>query len=151
MLDCPAATVDGFSETLATVAGVMVSVAVTGVARAVAVIMSVSEATTGIVEIVNVVEDAPAGTVTGPLTVAYFALEDSTTTVPAAGAGPVKVTVPVEVFPPTTEAGESETVAGTGGTMVKLAEDCTTPKLAVTVAGVDTETAPVWIAKVADF
>jgi hypothetical protein len=55
---------------------------------------------------VKVAAVALAGTVTleGTVAAAVLAL-DSDTTAPAAEAGPVKVTVPVEEFPPITEMG----------------------------------------------
>jgi hypothetical protein len=46
-------------------------------------------------------------------------LLDNVTTVPAAGAGPVSVTVPVEVPPPRREAGLRVRDVAAGGVMVK--------------------------------
>src|SRR5262245_25087606 len=68
---------------------------------------------------VNVLEVEPAVTVTlaGTPATVEFALE-RVTTAPPVGAGPVSVTVPVEVAPPLTELGLSvsvESVSGGGG------------------------------------
>ena len=62
--------------------------------------------TTGLVVAVKVALDAPAATVTdaGTWAAAVFELV-KVTTAPPAGAGPLRVTVPVEDAPPTTEAG----------------------------------------------
>jgi hypothetical protein len=43
------------------------------------------------------------------------------TTSPAGPAGPVSVTVPVEVFPPITDAGENERLATPGSVIVRTA------------------------------
>jgi hypothetical protein len=53
----------------------------------------------------NVAEELPAGTVTDAGTEASGLLEDSVTTNPPAGATPRKLTVPVDGFPPATDAG----------------------------------------------
>jgi hypothetical protein len=75
--------------------------------------------------IVNVVDVAPAGTVTFTGTVAAVVLLDaSVTTAPPAGAADVNVTVPVLVTAPNMDDGLSvtvESVAG-GGVTVKLAD-----------------------------
>jgi hypothetical protein len=42
------------------------------------------------------------------------------TTVPADGAGPLRVTAPVEVDPPVTEFGDKETPVRLGGVIVRL-------------------------------
>ena len=61
---------------------------------------------TGEVLIANVAVVLPAVTATLAGTVAAVVLLlDSVTTAPALGAGPVRVTVPVDVFPPRTELG----------------------------------------------
>ena len=60
----------------------------------------------GLVVTVNVAVVAFAGTVTLPGTCAMeVLLLDKVTTAPPAGAGLVRVTVPVEVLPPVTEVG----------------------------------------------
>lgn len=54
----------------------------------------------------NVADVCPASTVTVAGTWATALLVESATTAPPVGAGPVRVTVPVEVAPPVTELGE---------------------------------------------
>ena len=49
-------------------------------------------------------------------------LSDNDTTVPAAGAGPVSTTVPVEVVPPVTLVGARESEVSTGRVTVKVAD-----------------------------
>ena len=62
------------------------------------------------VAMLKVTEVLPAGTVTVPGAVALPMLDVRLTTVPADPAGPVRVTVPTDAVPPTTELGEMETV-----------------------------------------
>lgn len=61
--------------------------------------------TTAVVVTVNVAVVAPAATVTLAGTCADPLLEESATAAPPAGAGPFRVTVPVELLPPTTLVG----------------------------------------------
>ena len=69
---------------------------------------------------VNVAELPPAETVTLAGTLATEGLLlDSATTVPPAGAGPLRVTVPVEELPAFTVEGESVNDDSTGGLMVR--------------------------------
>jgi hypothetical protein len=77
---------------------------------------------TGVVVTVNVAEVAPAATVTlaGTCAAAVLLLE-SMTTAPADGAGPFKVTVPVEAVPPITEVGLSLTELRVVAVTVKVA------------------------------
>ena len=79
---------------------------------------------TGLVVIVNVAVVAPAVTVTlaGTCAAAVLLL-DRVTTAPPAGAGPFSVTVPMQEFPPTTEAGLrlTEFKRGAGAVTVKPA------------------------------
>ena len=77
---------------------------------------------TAFVVIVNVAVFDPAATVTVAGKVATDVLLDVRfTTVPPVPALPLSVTVPVELFPPTTEVGETETDASVAGLMVKVA------------------------------
>ena len=76
--------------------------------------------------IVKVADEEPPGTVRLAGTVALLVLElDKETTIPAAGALPVRVTVPVEDEPPVTLDGLTETAdsaaTGAGGFTVRLA------------------------------
>ncbi len=64
---------------------------------------------TPLVVMVNVVVVAPAATEILPGTWADELLLDRVTTVPPVGAGPVRVTVPVEELPPVTLAGLRDT------------------------------------------
>ncbi len=80
------------------------------------------EAVTVFVVTVNVAVVAPAATVTLAGTVAAdVLLLDKVTTVPAEGAGPVKVTVPVEEVPPVTLEGLSASEVRAGRSTVKVA------------------------------
>jgi hypothetical protein len=75
----------------------------------------------GDVVTMNVAELLSGGTVTLAGTLATEGLLlDSTTTVPPAGAGPLRVTVPVEELPALTVEGESVNDDGTGGLMVTV-------------------------------
>ena len=78
---------------------------------------------TATVETVNVAVLAPAFTSILVGTVATVVLLlDSETVAPEAGAGPLKVTVAVEVFPPITELGFRLTDDGVGGFTVRVAD-----------------------------
>jgi hypothetical protein len=77
---------------------------------------------TGLVVTVNVAVVALAAIVTLAGTCAAVALLlDRVTTAPPTGAGPFNVTVPVEVFPPNTEAGLRLRDASAEAVTVKLA------------------------------
>ena len=79
----------------------------------------------------NVALVAPAGTNTLEVTLAAPLLLESTTCAPPAGAGPLRVTVPVVEFtPPITLVGLSvseETVGSGGGVTVSVADLLTPP------------------------
>ena len=69
----------------------------------------------------NVAEPPPAATVTLAGTLATEGLLlDSATTVPPAGAGPLRVTVPVEELPAFTVEGESVNDDSTGELMARV-------------------------------
>jgi hypothetical protein len=75
---------------------------------------------TGMVVTVNVAVVAAAATVTLTGTVAAaVVLLLSVTTAPPVGAGPLRVTVPVDGLPPVTEVGMTLTELTTGGVTVK--------------------------------
>ena len=86
---------------------------------------------------------APAGTVTdgGIVAAAVFPLERFTTT-PPAEAAPAKVTVPVEIEPPATDAGLTENADSAGGLTVKISDLVTPLYTAETVAVAATATVP---------
>ena len=117
--------------------------------------MTVIDAATALVLTVNVALLAPAATVTlaGTLAAVVLLLE-SVTVAPPAGAAPLKVTVPVEEFPPVTLVGFSESeerVGGGGGAAVTVSEaDLLAPlNVAEMETVVDTATALVLTVNVA--
>lgn len=131
-----------------------VRVAVLVVVPALAVIVTGVDVATPLVPIANVAVVAPCATVTFTGTVATdVLLLESDTTNPPDGAAAVSVTVPCDPFPPTTDAGLTETAesaAGGGtGVTVNVAVRVTVPAFAVIVTGVDVVTALVPIANVA--
>ncbi len=69
----------------------------------------------------NVPVLVPDSTVVELGTVTPVVVDDRLTMVPAAGAGPLSVTVPVEVSPPVTEDGEKLRLVGTGELIVRVA------------------------------
>lgn len=117
----PPAMVDGEIETAVSEAGVMVSVAECARPR-VAVIEAETVLLTPDVWIVKVATDAPDSTVTDAGTVALPELDTRSTAMPPAGATPFSVTVPVDVIPPITLAGLTETADTEGGSMANTAE-----------------------------
>ena len=98
----------------------MVSVAVADAPPADAVITHGVTTATGVVEMENDVDVLPAVTVTVAGTVAALPAV-RVTVVPPLGAGSLSVTVPVELLPPKTVVGDSETLATAGGTIVRVA------------------------------
>ena len=92
---------------------------------------------------------APVGTVTlaGVFATAVLLLA-SATTAPAIGAGPFSVTVPVELFPPITPAGFSQTEESTAGFTTSTAV-CWTPYVADNVTDAELATALLVTVKVA--
>ena len=68
----------------------------------------------------KVAEDPPAGLVTDGGTVAARLLDASDTVVPPVGAGPLRVTVPVDPSPPKTNAGLRARPLRTGGAMPRF-------------------------------
>jgi hypothetical protein len=96
--------------------GLTVSVAVFVTELSVALMVAVTVAETGVVDVVNVAVVAVAGTVTltGTVTPLAVLLLDRVTTTPPVGAAPDRVTVPVEPVPPITVVGLSERPVSVG-------------------------------------
>ena len=99
----------------------------------VAEIAAVVFESTLIVLTVKVTEVLPAWTVTVAGTVASSDPDPRVTTIPPTGAVPVRETVPVELFPPTTEVGLRLRLATPGGVTVRLALALAPFKVAVRV------------------
>lgn len=108
VLGVPPTTDVGLSDKVRAGAAVIVNDAVLLDDPRVAVIVEVVVALTAVVLTVNVAVVAPAGTVTGELTVALVLLDWTVTWNPPVGAAPLSVIVPVDEFPPTTEVGERD-------------------------------------------
>ncbi len=107
---------------------------------------------TTLVVTVNVAFVAPDGIITvGGTVAALFELFRSTTA-PAAGAGPLRVTEPVTAVgdPPTTTLGDTETLCSAMGWIFSVAVCEVLPNVAVIVADVAADTAEVVIVKFAD-
>ena len=108
-----------------TAAGLSVRVAVRVTPLRVAVTVTVVVVATLTVVVVKVAVVAPAGTVTLAGVVADVLLSDRVTTAPPVGAGPSRVTVPVEEFapvaPPVKLVGLMVSVESAGGLMVRVA------------------------------
>jgi hypothetical protein len=87
---------------------------------------------------------APAGMVTLEGTVATAGLLlASDTEMPPLGATPLSFTVPVELLPPTTVLGTTDSEDNDGVVTVRVADFMETPLLAVIVTGVEDETGTV--------
>jgi len=105
------------------------------------VIVTEVEPATATVSILNVALFAPAATVTVEGTVATEGLLLlSDTEIPPLGAAPVSFTVPVELAPPTTVLGMSDSELNTGAVTVSVADFIEPPLLAVIVTGVENAT-----------
>lgn len=101
--------------------GFTVRPAVLELDRYVAVTVTAVDVVTTEVVAVNVAEVAPAATVTEAGSVAALELSLRVTLAPPVGAGPLSVTVPVELVPPTTVAGLKLNAESVGGVTVRLA------------------------------
>jgi hypothetical protein len=119
----------------------------------VAEITTVVFETTGVVVTVNVVEVLPAAMVTVPVAGTWATdvlLLCRVTTAPPAGAAPFRVTVPVEVFPPTSLAGINPSDDNTAAFTFKVAFLVTVPYVAEMTTGVFVATGVVVIVNVAE-
>jgi hypothetical protein len=109
-----------------------------------AVIVTGVELDTEKVSTLNVALLAPEGIVTLDGTVATEGLLlVSEIEMPSLGASPVSFTVPVELAPPTTEPGLSDSELNDGPVTVSIADFVEPPLLAVIVTGVEEETGAV--------
>jgi len=109
----------------------------------VAVMVAVVFDVTFVVLTVKVDDVLPAGIVTVAGTVAEESLLNSEIVSPPTGAAEPIATVPVLVFPPTTEFGAKATWVRDGGSIVSVAtcDEVPTVAVSVTVVGVVTEVA----------
>lgn len=146
----PPLTVAGERLRLLIVAGVTVSAAVCCPPPRLAVMVTGVLPDTAEVDTVNVADVAPAATVTLPGTVALLLLDDRATDVPPGPAAPVSITVPVELVPPSTDAGEIFRLASPAGVIVRFADAWLPANDPVIEAAVDEETALVPTVNVAD-
>ena len=97
----------------------------------------------------NVADTLPEGIVTDAGTVAEPTLDDSFTTMPVLGAGPERLTVPVELVPPTTLVGLSVRLVNTGGFTVRVVVTLMLFNVAVKVMVFTVATAVVFATKLA--
>ena len=117
----PPTTEVGETVRLESVGGVIVNVALTEFPESVPVTVADVEVVTVDVVAVKVAEVAPAATVTLAGTFALALLQLSATIEPPVGAGPLRLTVPVEEFPPITVDGEKEMDEAVNRLMLRLA------------------------------
>ena len=129
----PPATEVGDKVSELSVIAPIVKVAETGLDAALADMLAGVELATVVVVILNVAVVAPAFTTTDVGTVAALKLLLSVTLIPPEGATPLRVTVPIEVPPPITEAGFRESAVGQGGLTVKATPVEVDPNAAVIV------------------
>lgn len=92
-------------------------------------------------------DEAPAGTVTELGTAIAALVELIATVIPEIGATPLRVTAPIESFPPTTEEGARVTELNVGAATVKLDDLDDPPPLAVNFTYRELVTPVVGIAK----
>lgn len=122
VVEAPPVTVAGLMARIFIVGAVTVSVPVTDIALAVAVIVIVAADWTANEVTGNVAVDEPPGTVTVAGTVpTAVLLEESVTTNPPVGALPERVMVPVDAVAPTTDVGLNDTPVTTGAVIVRFA------------------------------
>lgn len=117
--ELPPTTDAGLTVTEESVTAWIVSVAVCEVPLRLPLIVAEVLLVTVEVLTVNVAEVAPDGTVTLAGTFAYPLLEARVTTAPPVPAAPFNVTVPVAVFPPTTEVGATVRLESAGADIVR--------------------------------
>jgi hypothetical protein len=145
----PPFTVVGATDIAERTGGLTVRVAVLATPR-VAVIVAVVLPATAEVVTVKVAVVAPPATLTLAGTVAAAALLSRPTAIPPLGAGPSRVTVPVDWLPPVTAVGLSPSPETTGAFTVRVVVFETPLRVAVIVAWVSLATAEVVTGKVVD-
>ena len=111
----PPMTVAGLSASDWTVVGFTVRVALCVAAPSVPFIVAITAADTGVVAMVNPVDLDPVATVTLVGRLALVLLEVKPIASPPVGAGPVRLTVPIDEVPPITDVGETVTLNKLGG------------------------------------
>jgi len=115
----PPTTELGFNTKFVRLAPVTVSVAVLEIPAIEAVIVELVDDETPVVVMENDAEVLPEPIVTVAGTVTEFRELDRLTTKPDGPAGPERLTVPVELFPPTTDVGLSVKLLKPDGVTVK--------------------------------
>jgi len=146
---CPPINDVGETETLRRAGALTVKVAVFDTPPYVLVIVADDILCTAIVLTVNVPVDEPAATVTEAGTVTFDQLDDKLTVTPPVGAGPARVTVPVDEEPPRTAVGDRARLTKVSGLIDKVAVCEAAPLVAVIVADVDVVTLVVLTVNVA--
>jgi len=136
VLDLPPTTDVGFSDRELSIGAVTVRSAILLDPLKLAVIGAVAEMPIGVVLMANVAVVLPLGTTTVAGTVAHDAPLVSFTVIPAAGAGPLSVTIPDEGVPPATTHVPRLRETSEGGVTVRLAVFDVVPILPVMVAAV---------------
>ena len=128
--EVPPATDVGARVRPVMVAGVIVRVAVADEPPVVAVMVAVVDVETPEVVMAKVAEVAPAATVTLVGGRALVLLEVRATDNPPAGATPLRVSVPVDDVPPSTDVGETTKLDGIGAVTVRVVVRVTDPAVA---------------------
>lgn len=119
--DVPPSTVVGATVNELTTGEAIFSVAESEIPCNVALMVAVVDDATGEVVTLNVAVVAPAATFTLGGTTAFVLVDVRVTTDPPTGAGPLRVTVPVEGAPPDTEVGEREIAVRLDAVIVRFA------------------------------
>jgi len=132
-----------------TLGALITRVALSNTAPKVPLIVAVVVRDTGKVVIVKFTVLAPAGTVAKAGTVASALFDAMLTRVPPTGAGPFKVTVPTDEFPPVTAGGATNKPIRAAGLIVRVVE-ADPPRVPLIVAVAVLATADVLIVKFTD-
>lgn len=132
----PPKTIDGVTDTIANIGVVSVRLVVWDWPFKLPVIVAAVCLLIPTVTMVNVAKFCPAVTVTVVGTITAGLLLEREITVPPNPAGPLRIMVPIEEFPPTTEAGFRVTDDSFAGVIVKVADLEVVPLSAVIVVDV---------------